>query len=152
MLGLVKIFMGHWQDDRPLEECIADSRSVPPWEEMDRMEFHDNLETLMDILSDEERKVVEMRFGFSCEKSTLQEIGQVLDFPVEGGAQSGRAWAQDASDEDRRFAGLMAGNHELASVWWGDFVLEDWDGSLCHALFMLGFLRGATEACEEMKQ
>ena len=82
----------------------------------------------------------------------LQEIGQVLDFPVEGGAQSGRAWAQDASDEDRRFAGLMAGNHELASVWWGDFVLEDWDGSLCHALFMLGFLRGATEACEEMKQ
>ncbi len=65
-------------DDRPLEECIADSRSVPPWEEMDRMEFHDNLETLMDILSDEERKVVEMRFGFSCEKSTLQEIGQVI--------------------------------------------------------------------------
>ena len=42
------------------------------------MEFHDNLETLMDILSDEERKVVEMRFGFSCEKSTLQEIGQVI--------------------------------------------------------------------------
>jgi len=81
----------------------------------------------------------------------LQEMGQVLDLPVEEAEQSGRAWAKNASDEERRFVGLMARNRELALAWWGDVVLKEWDGSWDHARVMLSFHMGAMEACEEKK-
>jgi len=64
------------EDDTSLGDFIADSNAVSPETNMERLMLREQLTLLLNDLTDREREVIELRFGFYDGKArTLEEVG-----------------------------------------------------------------------------
>lgn len=62
---------------------FADTDSADPFEEAEVSIRHSDIRESLDILSERERRVIELRYGFSGEQWTLDAIGKELDLTRE---------------------------------------------------------------------
>ncbi len=59
-----------------LGEIVADTEGLSPFEKLRDQNFRDHIGTLLDGLSDREKKIIISRFGFDGEEpKTLEEVG-----------------------------------------------------------------------------
>ncbi|MDQ3007996.1 MAG: RNA polymerase sigma factor RpoD [bacterium] len=69
--------VGESDDDSVLGDFIADDRQISPYEATSQQMLRENVEEVLQALSDREAKVLKMRFGLSGNKMmTLEEVGQ----------------------------------------------------------------------------
>ena len=65
------------EEDSVLGDFISDDRQISPYEATSQQMLRDNIEEVLDALSDREAKVLRMRFGLNGGKAmTLEEVGQ----------------------------------------------------------------------------
>jgi RNA polymerase primary sigma factor len=69
--------VGDGEDDSTLGDFIADDGQVTPYEATSRQMLRENVEEVLEALSDREAKVLRMRFGLSGNRMmTLEEVGK----------------------------------------------------------------------------
>ncbi len=69
--------VGDGEDDSTLGDFIADDRQVTPYEATSQQMLRENVEEVLEALSDREAKVLKMRFGLAGNKMmTLEEVGK----------------------------------------------------------------------------
>lgn len=69
--------VGDGEDDSTLGDFIADDRQVSPYQATSQQMLRENVEEVLEALSDREAKVLRMRFGLSGNKMmTLEEVGR----------------------------------------------------------------------------
>lgn len=69
--------VGESDDDSVLGDFIADERQISPYEATSQQMLRENVEEVLQALSDREAKVLKMRFGLNGNKMmTLEEVGQ----------------------------------------------------------------------------
>lgn len=69
--------VGESEDDSVLGDFISDDRQISPYEATSQQMLRENVEEVLEALSDREAKVLKMRFGLSGNKMmTLEEVGQ----------------------------------------------------------------------------
>ncbi|MFW6082887.1 MAG: sigma factor-like helix-turn-helix DNA-binding protein [Chloroflexota bacterium] len=72
------------EHDRPLHEFIEDNKFEGPVDVFERQSLHKHLESSLEVLSDGEYRVIEMRFGlYHLVSHTLQEIGDEFELTRE---------------------------------------------------------------------
>ena len=65
------------EDDSILGDFIADDKQISPYDSTSKQMLQENVEEVLQALSDREAKVLEMRFGLKGNKSmTLEEVGK----------------------------------------------------------------------------
>ena len=69
--------------DGELADLLSDDEAADPFEEAERSLRHQHIRRALDALPDRERRILELRFGFEGEPSTLHEIGRELDLTRE---------------------------------------------------------------------
>lgn len=72
--------VGDGEDDSVLGDFIADDRQVTPYEATSKQMLRENIEEVLDALTDREREVVKYRFGLNKEDKpmTLEEVGKLF--------------------------------------------------------------------------
>lgn len=69
--------VGDGEDDSTLGDFIADDSQVSPYEATSHQMLRENVEEVLEALSDREAKVLKMRFGLSGNRMmTLEEVGK----------------------------------------------------------------------------
>jgi RNA polymerase primary sigma factor len=69
--------VGESEDDSVLGDFISDDRQISPYEATSQQMLRENVEEVLEALSDREARVLKMRFGLSGNKMmTLEEVGQ----------------------------------------------------------------------------
>ncbi len=64
-------------DSTEFGEIIGDDRAQTPHEILSHRNMHDQLDGLLDVLDERERKIIDARFGLNGQKpKTLEEVGQ----------------------------------------------------------------------------
>ena len=60
-------------------ESVADEEARTPFESLRDKDLHNNVDGLLEVLDDREKKIISQRFGFGGgERKTLQEVGNKL--------------------------------------------------------------------------
>lgn len=72
--------VGESDDDSVLGDFISDDRQVSPYEATSRQMLRENIEEVLDALTDREREVVKYRFGLNEDDKpmTLEEVGRLF--------------------------------------------------------------------------
>ncbi len=93
------------EDDSPLGDFIPDFKAAAPAEAASQGSLRDQIDRVLDTLSERERDVLRMRFGLDTEPHPVDEVASILDVSLERVARVEREVAQIAqvglSDRDR---------------------------------------------------
>ncbi len=71
-------------EDTELEDFIGDKTSPSPYGEAERIEMSEQIQRVLDTLTDKEKTVIKMRFGIGVDRDhTLEEVGRYLSITRE---------------------------------------------------------------------